>query len=103
MDLNIIKTEESKLFNRKNVTFNLVGYDATPSIEKAKTELCKKLGASPDLTIIVKLDQEFGMKRSTGLAHIYEDKSYIDKYEKPYILKRIEKKKPKAAEQKEGD
>lgn len=99
MELKIAKNEDNELFNRKNVTFNVIGYDATPSKEVVKEELCKKINALPDMTVIVNLSQESGMRRLNGMAHVYSNKEDIDKYERDYILKRSEKKNGK----KEGE
>lgn len=100
MELKVIKNEDNKLFERKDVKFDVIDYDSTPSKDKVKTELCKKLNVLPNLTIIEKLDQEFGMKRLNGLAHVYSDEKSIDKYERKYILKRNSKNE-KAEEKKE--
>ncbi len=97
MDLKVANENDNKIIGRKEIEFYAVQDDRTPSKEEVKQELCKKLNLSPDNTIIVKLDQAFGMKRCHGMAHSYANQEALKKFEKRYLLTRLEKKGAKAA------
>ncbi len=92
MEINIISNEENKLLGRKEIRFSAAHEKETESKENVKVELCKKLNLKPDSTIIIRINQHFGEKRISGLAHSYEKKDDMLKYEQQHLFKRAEKK-----------
>jgi small subunit ribosomal protein S24e len=96
MELKIISNNENKLLNRKEITFEVEQDSSTATREVLTKELCKKLNLSPEATLIVRIDQGFGQKHSSGIAHSYKDKETLEKYEPKHILTRISKKAAKA-------
>jgi small subunit ribosomal protein S24e len=99
MEVKIISNNENKLLNRKEITFSVDQDSSTATRESLTKDICKKLNLSPEATIVVRIDQGFGSKESTGIAHSYASKEMLEKYEPKHLLTRISK---KAAKGKEG-
>lgn len=103
MEIKIIEEREEKLFGRKEITFETSYEGRTPSGEEAKQEICKKLGLSPDLTVVIRIDQAYGRGMSTVKVHSYAKKEVMDRLvrkPKEASAKKAEAAKP-AAEKKE--
>ena len=99
MEIKVIEEMDNKLLGRKEITFLATYEDRTVSIDEAKTEICKKLGLKPENTVINRIDQKFGLKQSEIRAYSYQSKEAMDRYERKYLTKRLEKKgKAKEAE-----
>ena len=101
MELKIISNNENKLLNRKEIRFSVMQSGGTVNRTELARELCKKLNLHPESTIITRIDQGYGMRESTGIAHAYQTKEMLDKYEPKKILARIAKKSAKQQEGKE--
>jgi ribosomal protein S24E len=99
MELKITEDRENALFNRREISMHVHGFEATPKREEIKQELCKKLNLNPELTVIVKIDQRFGVKQCTVHARSYRDKESLERYTEKYILDRASSKKRAAAKQ----
>ena len=97
MELNILSNNENKLLNRKEIRFSVMQDSSTVEREAVKREICKKLNLSPDSTIVVRIDQKFGGRESSGIAHSYGTKELLDKYESKKLLAKIGKKEAKAS------
>jgi ribosomal protein S24E len=93
MELVINSENDNKLLNSKEIKFS-VQQDGAATIKKEELakEICKKLNLNPEATIVVRIDQGFGSKESTGIAHSYKNKEMLKKYEPAHLLKRIRKK-----------
>ena len=87
VELKIVDQTENVLLNRNEVRFAVTTYEATPSRGVVKKELCKTLGADPDLVVIDRMDHSFGTREVTGYAKIYKDKAAMV-IERDYKLKR---------------
>lgn len=92
MELKITANTENKLLNRKEITFMVEQDNSTAKREDLTKELCKKLNLNPDSTIIVRIDQGFGRKESSGVAHSYQSKELLEKYEPRHVLAKVGKK-----------
>jgi ribosomal protein S24E len=102
MELKINSNQENRLLNRREIMFSVEQDGSTPSKVELVKEICKKLNLSPDSTIIVRVDQGFGRKESSGVAHSYSDRKLMEKSEPKHITARSGK--GKADEQKvEGE
>ncbi|HUC39050.1 MAG TPA: hypothetical protein VL944_02880 [Candidatus Acidoferrum sp.] len=97
MEVSILSDTNNAVMNRREISFSIVQDDRTTSKEEIKKEVCKKLGLSPDTTIVVEIKQEFGVRRSTGRAHSYKSKELLEKEEPKYLLERLAKKEKKEA------
>ncbi len=87
MDIRIQKEFDNKLLKRKEISFVATYTGKTPSKEELRQELCKKLGANPELTAMVHVDQLFGQTVSEGKAHLYADKAAMT-VEPKYLAER---------------
>ena len=100
MEVKVIEDKENVFFNRREISFYVHGFEATPKRDEIKQEICKRLNLSPELTIIVSISQRFGIKQCAVLAHSYKDKDGMERYTAKYILERASgKKKAKAKKQ----
>lgn len=105
MELKILSNTENKPFSRKDIVFSIVqGSSGISKRTDVHTELCKALNLKPESTVVVKIDQRFGAKESSGIAHSYETKEMMERYEPHYLLDRIagKKRQPKAKAKKEA-
>ncbi len=103
MDINILSDVENKTLNRREIEFAVVQDASTERSDNIKVELCKKLNLNPDCTLISKIHQEFGMRRSRGFAHSYKSKEEMANAEPKYLLERLSKKSKKDNKEKPGD
>lgn len=94
MELKIESSKENKLLNRKEITFTVEQDSSTAKRDELTKELCKKLNLNPESTIIVRIDQGFGRKESSGVAHSYQSRELLEKYEPKHVLARRLGKKP---------
>ena len=99
MELKVLSNVENNLLSRKEIVFSVVQESSTVSKNELVKELSKKLNLNPEGTIIIKLDQSFGVKQSMGLAHSYKSKDLLEKYEPKHLISRLTGKKEKKAEQ----
>ncbi|MGI0100846.1 MAG: 30S ribosomal protein S24e [Candidatus Micrarchaeaceae archaeon] len=91
MELEIISKKENVLFKRKEILFSIEGSAGTTRRNDVKAEICKRLNLSPEYTIVVRIDQGFGSKKSTGVAHSYDSKETMETYEQKHVLARVSK------------
>lgn len=96
MDLKIVKERvNAPIGNRKEITFEASYEGRTATNEELKVELCKKLNISPASTLIVKIDQQYGSRNCTGIAHSYQNEEDMKRIEPKHLLKRAEKREHK--------
>ena len=74
MELKITSNKENKTIGRKEMEFSVFSESAIKR-DELKAEVCKALSASPDSTIIVRVDSGFGSRMSTGIAHSYKSEA----------------------------
>ncbi|MEM3841180.1 MAG: hypothetical protein QXN59_00585 [Candidatus Micrarchaeaceae archaeon] len=98
MEIKILEDKDEKLLGRRSVKFSVAEDAQTVSKEEAKKELCKKLGTNPDLSIVYKVEQTYGVKQAFCYAHIYSSDEALKSSEPKYILSRLSKKSKKAEE-----
>ncbi len=101
MEISILSDMKDQSAGRREISFSVVQEGRTASRDEITQELCRKLNLSPDATIITDIKQEFGVRRSTGVAHSYASKEQLDKAEPKYLIARLAKrgKKAEGAEQ----
>lgn len=88
MDIEIIEEEENPMLHRRDVTFELIHDEATPSRLSVRDSLAARLGKSAEEVIIRSLDTKFGMRRTVGTAKVYETPSHTQEIEQDYMLDR---------------
>ncbi|MCL5117538.1 MAG: 30S ribosomal protein S24e [Candidatus Marsarchaeota archaeon] len=87
MNIKIVSEFDNKLLDRKEIKFIIENTDSqTPRKLDVKAELCKKASLNPDNTIIMRINQEFGSQNLNCVAHYYNSKESIAKFEHDYIL-----------------
>lgn len=106
MEIEILEERENPLFDRKEVKF-LVRHEGSVKRTEVRKELASKVGWDESLTVIKKLDQQFGKTESVGMANLYKSRDSLMEYEPEFILKRDElikeEGKGKEEEEKEGE
>ena len=88
MDINVTEDKNNALLNRREINFTVKFEGPTPSRNDVKGKLVAMLNAPLDLTIIQKLDSEYGMQELSGYAKIYEDAARMTQVERDYSIKR---------------
>ncbi len=88
MDIDIIAEEENPMLHRSDVTFELVHDEATPSRLQVRDSLAAKLNKNADEVVIRKLDTKFGMRKTVGVAKVYESATYAADVEQDHMLER---------------
>ena len=90
MDINVTEDKNNALLNRREINFAVKFEGATPSRNDVKGKLVAMLNAPLDLTIIHKLDGEYGMQELAGYAKIYEDAARMKQVEGKHMIARNE-------------
>lgn len=91
MDISIQSDTNNRMLQRREIGFVAVQEAGTPRRDELKKEICKKLSLDPDSTILVEVNQEFGMRRSAGIVHSYKSKEQLMKAEPKYLTERLAK------------
>ncbi len=97
MEIKITRDETNDVMGRREVQIYVLQDDKTPSKEDIKKEACKKLNLSPDLTVVVNVNQKFGAKQSVATLHTYKDQASLNTYTQKYIIGRATGNKKKGA------
>ncbi|MBD3312329.1 30S ribosomal protein S24e [archaeon] len=102
MDIKVLKEDENKLFNRKEVRFEVIhDGEATPKLTEVRLKLATKTGSNPSHVVIDGFKTLFGIGRTIGDARIYQETKDLKEYEPHYLLERnnlVEKKEEKKEE-----
>jgi len=107
MDIEITKKIAEPLFKRTSFDAKLIFEGKTPSRIELKKDLCRKLNSKEGLTVINKIDTDYGSERATIKGYVYDDESIMKKIASKYVTLRhltkeernTEKEKAKAAKQ----
>ncbi|WP_435333998.1 30S ribosomal protein S24e [Haloarchaeobius sp. TZWWS8] len=88
MDIEIISETENPMLHRTDVKFEMVHEDATPSRLSVRDSLAAKLNKDADEVVIRKLDTKFGMRKTVGLAKVYDSAAHAQEVEHEHMLER---------------
>ena len=88
MELKIESENDNKLLGRKEITATINFNATTPSKEQIKELIGGRLGSNRELTVIRKIEGEYGRKRITVRVHVYSDPEILKKTEPEYVKKR---------------
>lgn len=81
MELKISSKIEKKYLGRKELV--LKGMDeTTPSKAQLKEEVAKLASAAPELTVVKKVNQQFGRKDFEVEAYVYDNEKSMKEFEK---------------------
>ncbi len=88
MNVDVLSKTNNPLIGRVEYIIE-VSYDkATPKRADVRQAIVEKVGCSPDLLVIKKIQQHAGMKKSRVIAYVYGDDETLRRIEPLYILKR---------------
>jgi ribosomal protein S24E len=97
MEIEITNDTNNAVAKRREIEFYVIQTDRTPQRDEVKREVCKKLNLSPDSTLVVSLNQTFGVKRSRGIIHSYQNADVMKSNENAYLFERHERRVKKLA------
>ena len=107
MDVEILKKDTEPLMHRTSFKAKVVFSGKTPSRTDMMKELCSKLSSKDKMTVIRKIDTDYGSERALLEGYYYDDETVMNKIENKHIKMRhltkeeqkAEKEKVKAAKQ----
>lgn len=89
MEVKLVSRSKNPFFNREEVTF-VVEHEGegTPSRVEVRRRLAALLNVSLDQVFVKKIEAEYGVGQSKGVARIYSSKDAALQIEPDYIIKR---------------
>lgn len=105
MDIEITKKDNEPMMKMTFFEGKLVFEGKTPSRIDIKKDVCHKLGSKDNMTVIRKINTDYGSERAVFNGYYYDDETVMKKIENRYIMLRhlnkaeqtVEKEKAKAA------
>ena len=98
MDIEVTKQSKEPLMKRSYFEAKIVFSGKTPSRIDLKKDLCKKLASKEDLTVIRKINTNYGSERAILNGYVYETEELMKKIENKHTLLRHLTKAEQAAE-----
>jgi small subunit ribosomal protein S24e len=89
MEVQIKEKHENQMIPRIEIHFGISYEQAPPTRVQIVESLAKQLNAQPNLVVIRKMHNVFGMRKNVGIAHVYPDDATLKKYVSKYILIRM--------------
>jgi len=89
LELRIKQKEENQMIGRTELKFELVYEQAPPTRIQIREMLAKELNANPNLIVVRKMHNVFGMRKNIGTVHVYPDEATFKKYVSKYVLVRM--------------
>lgn len=106
MNLKIIGEKENPLMHRKELVVEIEFDGATPKLEEMRNAISSKLGANPELLVVRKTKNFFGVRKVNVEVHLYSTREDLLATEPEYLLKRnklIEEKKAEEKKEEKGE
>jgi len=101
MDIEVLKKTGEPLMKRSSFEAKVVFEGRTPSRNDMIKNLCQKLSSKENVTIIRKINTDYGSERAILTGYVYEDEAIMNKLENPYIkLRHLTKAEQKAEKEK---
>jgi len=88
MDIEILSEEGNPLLHRRQVQFEIVHDEATPSRLSVRDSLAAALDKDSDEVVVQSLDTKFGMRKTVGYAKVYESADAAMDVEQEHMLER---------------
>ena len=88
MEIDIISEKENPMLHRRDVRFEVVHEDATPSRLSVRDSLAAKLNNDADEVVVRAVDTKYGMRKSIGYAKVYDTPEQAQEVEQSYMLDR---------------
>lgn len=103
MTIEINSQTENKLLERKEISATVKYKGSTPNRKDIRSLLGGKIGANPELVVLKKVTNEFGIEEIKIRAHVYDKAESMKKNEAYHLLVRdglAQKKEKKKKEKK---
>jgi small subunit ribosomal protein S24e len=88
MDIEIVSEEENPMLHRRDVRFEVVHDEASPSRLSVRDSLAAKLNKDAEEVVIHSIDTKYGMRKSLGYAKVYDSPEDAADVEQEYMLER---------------
>ena len=88
MQIEVIKEENNKLLNRKQLQLKIQYEAATPARKEVRDKVAADFKIEPERVIIDNMQTAFGKKEAKAYVKIYESAEAALKIEQEHILKR---------------
>ena len=88
MDIEIVSEEENPMLHRRDVRFEVVHDEASPSRLSVRDSLAAKLNKDAEEVVIHSIDTKYGMRKSMGYAKVYDSPEDAADVEQEYMLER---------------
>jgi len=88
MDIDIVSDEENPMLHRRDVRFEVVHDDASPSRLSVRDSLAAKLNKDAEEVVVHSVDTKYGMRKSMGYAKVYDNPEDAADVEQEYMLER---------------
>jgi small subunit ribosomal protein S24e len=88
MEIDIISEKENPMLHRRDVRFEVVHEDASPSRLSVRDSLAAKLNKDAGEVVVRTVDTKYGMRKSIGYAKVYDTPEQARDVEQEYMLER---------------
>ena len=88
MDIEIVSEEENPMLHRRDVRFEVVHDEASPSRLSVRDSLAAKLNKDAEEVVVHSIDTKYGMRKSMGYAKVYDSPADAADVEQEYMLER---------------
>jgi small subunit ribosomal protein S24e len=88
MDIEIVSDTENPMLHRRDVRFEVVHDDASPSRLSVRDSLAAKLNKDAEEVVVHSVDTKYGMRKSMGYAKVYDTPEGAAAVEQEYMLER---------------
>lgn len=98
MDVEVVEDKENPLLKRREVRIKVSYEGATPSRQEVRGKVAALLSSDKELTILDKLEPEYGKQMAAGYVKVYADREAL-RVEPQYVIDRNTKVEEKKGEQ----
>ncbi|WP_338729980.1 30S ribosomal protein S24e [Haladaptatus sp. DJG-WS-42] len=88
MDITILEESENPMLHRTDVRFEILHDEATPSRLSVRDSLAAKLNKDASEVVVRKMNTKFGMRKTRGLAKVYDNPEFARDVEHEHMLER---------------
>ena len=88
MDIEVVSDEENPMLHRRDVRFQVVHDEASPSRLSVRDSLAAKLNKDAEEVVVHSIDTKYGMRKSMGYAKVYDSPADAADVEQEYMLDR---------------
>jgi ribosomal protein S24E len=101
MDIEVLKKNHEPLMHRSQFEAKVVFEGKTPSRVDMIKSLCAKLSSKESMTIIRKINTDYGSERAILSGYVYDDEKVMQKLENSFVkLRHLSKTEQKAEKDK---